>query len=240
MRRGYGVILLFAAVLAAVGLAACGGGGSSTSASTPVASAPITPAATPTATTPASTATATTPTTPTATAKPAETAPHPSTTSTSSSSTSGGGAASFRRTSGDNSIPNYGTEAPGSERARASAALAAFLHARAGSEWEHACAYLAAATRGQLEKFAALSKGKVKGCGPVLGALSKGPTSARADTLTAAGVAALRVKGKSAFALFHGPNGSKYVMPMVNEGGAWKMSQLAPVAYPLGSAGAAP
>jgi len=60
--------------------------------------------------------------------------------------------------------------------------------------------------------------------------------------LTAAtrGVAALRVKGKGAFALFHGPNASKYVMPMVNEGGAWKMSQLAPVAYPLGAPGAAP
>ena len=29
-------------------------------------------------------------------------------------------------------------------------------------------------------------------------------------------------------------------MPMRNEGGAWKMSQLAPLPYPLGSAGATP
>ncbi len=241
MRHGRTVALLLAAVLAAVGLAACGGGSSSTSASTPVASVATTPATTPTATAPASTATATTPTT-TAATKPAETPPPPSSTSTSSSSSSsssGGGAASFRAPSGDNSIPNYGNEAPGSERARASAVLAAFLHARAGGQWEQACVYLAGATRRQLEKFAALSKGKVKGCGPVLAALSKGPTAARADPLTG-GVAALRIKGKSAFALFHGPKGSKYVMPMVNEGGTWKMSQLAPVAYPLGSAGAAP
>jgi hypothetical protein len=97
----------------------------------------------------------------------------------------------------------------------------------------------AAPTRRQLETLAKSSKGRIRGCGPVLAALSSGPAAARADLLTG-GVAALRVKGKAAFALFHGPNNSKYVLPMVSVGGAWKMSQLAPIAYPLGTPGVAP
>jgi hypothetical protein len=51
---------------------------------------------------------------------------------------------------------------------------------------------------------------------------------------------ALRVKGKSAFVLFDGPKASKYVMPMLSEAGAWKVSQLAPLAYPLTPAGVVP
>ncbi len=240
------VALLLAAALAAVGLAACGGGGSGTS--TSAASAVSTPAATssattPTTTTPVTTSTATTPTatatTPTATTKPAETAPRPSTTSTSPSSGSGGGAASFRAPSGDNSIPDYGSEASPSEREHAATALAAFLRTRANGEWAAACTYLAAATRTQFERLLGGAKAKAGGCARVLAELSKS-TAAHAETLTlTAGVAALRVKGTSAFALFYGPKHSKYVMPMHNEAGAWKMSQLAPLPYPLGSAGAA-
>lgn len=239
---------LLAAALAAVGLAACGGGGSSPS--TPAASVASTPTATtggatpttPAATTPATTATATTPTTtsstPTATTKPAETAPRPSTTSTSPSSGSGGGAASFRAPSGDNSIPDYGSEAPPSEREHAATALAAFLRARANGDWATACTYLATATRTQFERLLGGAKAKAGGCARVLAELSKS-TAAHAETLTlTAGVAALRIKGTSAFALFYGPKRSKYVMPMRSEAGAWKMSQLAPLPYPLGSAGA--
>ncbi len=232
-------VLLLAAVLAAVGLAACGSGSPTSTTVTVSASAPAATSATPT------TAPATTPSTPTASTKPAESAarsPSPSP-SPSSSSGSGGGAAGFRARSGDNSIPNYGSEAPPTERERATTALAAFLRARAGGEWPRACTYLAATTRTQIERLLGAAKGKAQagGCGRILAALSKGPAAAHADSLTlTGGVVALRIKGKSAFALFHGPKGSKYVMPMTSEGGAWKMSQLAPLPYPLGSAGAAP
>jgi hypothetical protein len=245
MRRGRAVALVLVAVLAAVGLTACGSGGSNTStpagstASTPTATSPAATATTPTATTPTTTAS-----TATATPKPAEATPRSSTTSTSPAAGggSGGGAAGFRAHSGDNSIPDYGAEAPSSERARATAALAAFLRARAAGDWGMACTYLAAATRTQLERFLGSVKAKAKtgGCARVLGELSKG-SAAHTETLTLTnGVAALRIKGTSAFALFHGPKGSKYVMPMRSEGGVWKVSQLAPLPYPLGSAGATP
>jgi hypothetical protein len=56
--------------------------------------------------------------------------------------------------------------------------------------------------------------------------------AALAACFAALGLAALRVKGDKAFALFYGPHAQQYMMPMVREGGAWKVTQLAPMAYP--------
>ena len=228
------VWLAACALLAASLLAGCGGG--SSAATTAAASVASTPAAT-------STAASTTTTTSTATtAQPTAQAPQreapPSVAA--SGSSSGGGAASFREPHADNSIPDFGAEATASERARATAALTAFLNARASGEWPKACPYLARATRTQLERFGGAAKGASKGCGAALAALSGGDAhsagSSHAETL-AGSVAALRVKGNSAFALYRGPSASKYVMPMVKQGGAWKVGQLAPIAYPLSASG---
>ena len=49
--------------------------------------------------------------------------------------TSAGGARGFLVPEGDNSIPNFGTEAPGPERRGARAVLAAFLTARSAGPW---------------------------------------------------------------------------------------------------------
>ncbi len=66
-----------------------------------------------------------------------------------------------------------------------------------------------------------------------------GHEAERVDTLTN-GVAALRIEEKTAFALFYGPNAEKYVIPMQNEDGAWKMTQIAPLHYPLGASTTVP
>jgi hypothetical protein len=225
------------------GLVACGGGGA-TSASTAAPSAQATTATATTASVPTTTAAA-----PATTASaPARSTPAPSTTpSTSTSESSSGPSASFRQSGGDNSIPDYGREAPDPERQRAEVALATFLRARAKGEWSLVCTGLASTTRRQLEGFARGSKsgaagsaaGATRSCAKVLAALSRGPASIRADTLTG-GLAVLRVQGAIAFALWHGPGGSKYVMPMRNEGGAWKATEFAPLPYPLGAPASAP
>ncbi len=35
--------------------------------------------------------------------------------------------------------------------------------------------------------------------------------------------------------LFYGPKRQQYMMPMVSEGGAWKVNQIAPLPYPVGN-----
>lgn len=207
--------------LGAALLVGCGSSSSSTA-----STAPSTQAST--------TATATTTTTSTATV-----APHTRARAGSTSGSPKGGAARFRVARGDNSIPDFGGEASTSERQRATAALAAFLRARAHGEWAKVCTYLTRAIRREMEGFAKSSTAKTKDCGAALGALQRGSAAERADALTG-GVVSVRVKGTSAFVLFLGPHGSKYVMPMQNEGGGWKVTQTAPLAYPLGTPTANP
>jgi hypothetical protein len=241
-RCARGSLSLLAAAAIGGGLVACGGGGAP-SASTPATSAHVSTAA-PTASAPTTTtAPATTATSPAHT-----TAPAPSATSTGSSAESSHGpAASFHVQGGDNSVPDYGHEAGASERQRAEAALAAFLRARAQSDWPRVCAALASATLIQLDELASGSRtgtarattGSTRTCERILKALSARPGSSRADTLVS-GVAALRIDGASAFALWHGPGHTKFVMPMRNEGGVWKVTHVEPLPYPLGSAAAAP
>jgi hypothetical protein len=166
-----------------------------------------------------------------------------STTAAAAATTTTTGAASFRVPGADNSIPDFGGEAPVAERERAAAALAAFLNARAGGRWAKACAYLARATHTQLERVGGAAKGNAGGCGMALRALSSGGgggTSGLHSETLAGAVAALRVEGKRAFALYHGRDKGKYVMPMVNEGEVWKVGELAPLSYPIGASGAVP
>jgi hypothetical protein len=145
-----------------------------------------------------------------------------------------GRAAPFVKPRADNSIPTFGTEAPRSDRAGAEAALRAYLSARAGGDWAAACAGLATSLRRQIQALAGASA-KAKDCAAAYKTLSAStPAAARADPLSGP-LLALRIKGQSAFALFNGSDNQQYVMPMAREGGAWKVTQIEPLAYPLGS-----
>jgi hypothetical protein len=116
-------------------------------------------------------------------------------------------------------------------------ALAAYLEARAHNEWRGACSHMAGITQRQVESLAKASKGKSHSCAVAYVTLSfYSPASERANPLST-GLAAFRVKGGKGFALFYAPNGQKYMMPMVRERGGWKVSQIAPVAYPIGAPG---
>ena len=202
-------------VLALVGLAACGGGSSAST--TQSAGSTMTNSA------------------PSATTK---TATHPPAAKASGSSGSvpaGGGAVAFRMRGADNSIPDYGEEASAAERSAAGTALAAYLRALAKGQWPEACPHMASSMRRSLERLASTAKRlKGAGCAGDLKALVGSIASVRADPLTGA-LAAFRVKGTQAFALFYGPRGQKYYIPMVSEGGAWRVTQIAPDAYPLGT-----
>ena len=138
-----------------------------------------------------------------------------------------GAAAPFVMAGGDNSIPTFGVEASAAERERAEADLRAYLGARAAGDWSSACSGLAAAITEELQKLA-----PGKDCTPTYRALVGRQTAATRANPLRGRVLALRQRGEGAFALFFGPGHLKYVMPMVKEGGSWRVAQLAPVPYP--------
>jgi hypothetical protein len=213
--------IILALALSTLTLAACSGGGQSANSTD---AAPVAPTTTSGAIT--------------VPGKPARNTPRPILRSAARRALSRG-AAGFRVPRGDNSIPDFGQEADATQRQLALNQLTAFMRARAKGEWSKACDYLARPTRRQLESFAKRSGDTPNGCGPVFAALMSSHEAERTDTLTN-GVAALRIKEMTAFALFYGPNAEKYVMPMQNEEGAWKMTQITPLHYPLGESTTAP
>jgi hypothetical protein len=141
---------------------------------------------------------------------------------------SGGGAAQFRGP-GDNSIQESGREASPSERERAAAALHGYLDSHAAGRWTAACRYMSATLVVGLERMGALSqsKHKPKGCPKTLAALSAGLPPRVLREGAQANVGSLRVNGERAFILYHGARGSDYAMPMVKEGGEWRVAALA-------------
>jgi hypothetical protein len=142
------------------------------------------------------------------------------------------GSASFRTPGGDNSIQNFGDEAGPAEVEAATAVLATYMRARASDDWAGQCAHLAKVAIAPLEQLASNSpRLKGKGCAAILAALSAGTRSTRANTMTD-GVTSLRVAGDRGFALYHGAKGVNYFVPMVEEGGEWKLGALAPSEFP--------
>jgi hypothetical protein len=225
MRVGVHVALC---VVGGVLLSGCGGGGASTTTVTSSAASAASTASSGTVTQPSASTTSP----PSRPATPPRSSAHLS-----------AAAKGFLVTGADNSIVEYGQEAGGSARAQVQAVLASFLRARARGEWARACTALTAGTREQLERLSQSAKARVGAtagnCSRALRAFSGGPAADRADPL-AGGALVVRIKGSVAFALFHGPHASEYVMTMHSEGGAWKVSQIAPEPYPLGVPGVAP
>lgn len=201
---------LLVACLLALGLAACGGGGGSTADSTK----------------------ATPPT--------VQSHPFASQGSRPAGSQEGqggeeNGAAGFRRPGADNSIPDYGVEAASGQRAAAAAALAGYLAARSGEQWSRSCSFLGAAIRRQVAAFVKASHGQAPNCMALLKMTSAQSPEGTAEPQHGA-LAAFRLQGDKGFALFFGPHHQRYMMPMVLEGGTWKVNQLDPIAYPPGTA----
>jgi hypothetical protein len=141
---------------------------------------------------------------------------------------SGGGTAQFATKNGDNSIQESGSEGTPAETQAAAAVLHAYLDARVAHRWDDACFYLSAGYAATIEAFAGrFGKDKeAKSCAEVLAALAKGSSQQALVATARADVGALRVEGDHGFVLYHGPGGAPYAMPMVIEGGAWKVGSL--------------
>lgn len=146
-----------------------------------------------------------------------------------------GKAAPFLVPVGDNSVPTYGSEASSAQSAAAETSLSTYLAARAEGDWATACSLMSAAVAGQLEALAGEAGTARQSCAAAYAQLSERvPAARRADPLIQ-GLTALRVEGPHAFALFYGPGEQQYMMPMEEEGSAWRVSQLEPLPWPIGT-----
>jgi hypothetical protein len=113
--------------------------------------------------------------------------------------------------------------------------LGAYLGARAGADWPRACSYLGAQVQKQLALLAGEPGSGGGGCVAAYAKLASRIEASDRRSPLVGGLAAFRVEGDKAFALFYGPHEQQYMMPMVSEGGIWKANQLEPIPWPLGA-----
>lgn len=133
----------------------------------------------------------------------------------------------------DDSIQRTGQEASVAEREAASTVVLAYLRAGAAEDRAAQCSYLAAEAARPLERIgAAGTEGSGTGCPQGLDQLLKLAPKAAHGAAPAGAVGSLRVEGDRGFALFHGKDGLDYMMPLVKEGGEWKIASVVALELP--------
>lgn len=136
----------------------------------------------------------------------------------------GASAAFLKPHSQTNKYVNYGEESSAAERKAASPVLSSNLKSREEADFAVQCSTLSRKMIDTLLKTEAGSKS----CPDALKALAEplvGTKSVRTDKLKGP-IGALRVKGDSAYALFHGTDHADYAMLMANESGTWKVAEI--------------
>lgn len=137
------------------------------------------------------------------------------------------GSKTFLKKGSQSKIPKFGEEADEDEREDASEALEENLQAREDGDFETQCSSLGAAALKIVEEEASLM-GVKGGCAKELKAQAEPlpeTKQIRANTMTGP-IDALRIKGDSGFALYHGTSGKDYAMKMKKEDGEWKVDSL--------------
>ena len=126
---------------------------------------------------------------------------------------------------GEEQVEKYGSEAQGSVKGEVLAAEQSYLSAIATKSYGKACAGLAPAVTGSLQKMV---KGGDAGCGAILPKLLSPSTAAVARRQLQGEVVRVRIEGKQAFVIFHAPGARLWALPLSNQGGGWKVATLAP------------
>jgi hypothetical protein len=141
---------------------------------------------------------------------------------------SGGGSTQYKLRGGDNSVQEFGEEAGESEFEAAAAALHNFLDARARGNWDATCRYMSKSTVESVEKLAAQGKGGETSCGAVLGNLvNPNARQSMREEAAKADIGSMRTEGDQAFLIYTAVDDTILAMPMVHEGGEWRVGGLA-------------
>lgn len=140
---------------------------------------------------------------------------------------SGGGSKQYETRGGDNSIQEFGAETSGSEFAAAAKVMHEYLDARAERAWAAACRRLSPMIAEELvQNVGSAPGGGRPSCAATLAGLSAALPPAVLRKAAAADVGAVRIEGDRAFVIFHGSPGN-YFMPLLREGGIWKVTAIA-------------
>ena len=108
--------------------------------------------------------------------------------------------------------------------------IAALYRAFATSDWTEVCnTYLSAGNVEQITQLAEKSPTmKGKSCAEILNGLNQGRPSEITPDTPDGGIVSFRTEGGTGFAIYWGIDGKGYAFALKSEGGAWKLTSLAP------------
>ena len=138
---------------------------------------------------------------------------------------------------GDNSIQEFGVEAPSDDRVQASRVFQAYLNARLDGDYALACSYLSESMKRQLASFggqAHRAGGRAPDCAQVMRAFTQGVPKEALRNAAQINVLSMRVEDEQAFLLYRDGEDLPSSIPMNEEGGAWKVAAIAGSALFLG------
>lgn len=138
---------------------------------------------------------------------------------------SGGGAEQFVVKGGDNSVQEFGDESDESELQEAAEVVHGFYVARAESQWDTACSYLSKSNIEGLEKLASQSS-QAADCATILEAFTRPLPADLEREITTVDAGSLRREGDQGFLIYYGAGHETYAMPLIEEGGSWKLTAL--------------
>jgi hypothetical protein len=128
---------------------------------------------------------------------------------------------------GDNSIQEFGVESPSADRVAAARVLKAYLDARAGGDWDRACAGISAGLEAEIEHLGGpATQDERSRCAKALRTLTEGVPASALRISAAIHVLSMRLDGSTAYVIYKNGEGAPTAIPMTREGNEWKVAAL--------------
>lgn len=130
----------------------------------------------------------------------------------------------------DNAVQTFGSEATKGEREAASRVIEAWIRAREKKNWRKGCRYLSKETQVYLARSGTLlSQRKVKTCAKGWAIVAaQNPVPPRKNNMDGP-IDSLRIREKYGYAQYHGSDGLDWIVPVMREGGTWKVTESDPI-----------
>ena len=136
---------------------------------------------------------------------------------------------------GDNAVQMFGREGTTAERQQASRLSAAWMRARAETNWVKDCSYFSRSYVEELTKEAnRVSNRKVKNCPQALAFFKETASGDYVNTMGDKPIVSLRVgvfkfQRNEAYGQYHGNDGKDWIVSLAKEDGKWWVSLAAPL-----------